>query len=111
MQKPHNVDTAGIVNDSGGGSIGLDGGRHRDRNNNYDNSDACFFQQTVMAVLSCMMDPIGQSSSVRVHYHVLDADENGRSPRHEHFKVNSKSCLHLISKGHYMVRSMKDGDG
>ncbi|KAK7500906.1 hypothetical protein BaRGS_00007786 [Batillaria attramentaria] len=58
-------------------------------------------QQTVLAVLDCMVDSIGQSSHVRVHYHVLEADETGRPPNHPNFDSTSKSCLHLISKGGY----------
>ncbi|KAK7112723.1 transient receptor potential cation channel subfamily V member 5-like [Littorina saxatilis] len=55
-------------------------------------------QQTVLAVLDCMVDAIGQSSHVRVHYHVLEADEKGRPPNHPEFEPTSRSCLHLISK-------------
>ncbi|PVD38681.1 hypothetical protein C0Q70_01301 [Pomacea canaliculata] len=58
-------------------------------------------QQTVLAVLDCMVDAIGQSGHVRVHYHVLEADEMGRPPNHPDFDSTSKSCLHLISKGGY----------
>ncbi|XP_076455507.1 transient receptor potential cation channel subfamily V member 1-like [Babylonia areolata] len=58
-------------------------------------------QQTALAVLDCMIDPIGQSGHVRVHYHVLEADENGRAPNHDEFIPTSKSCLHLISQGGY----------
>ncbi|KAK7094122.1 hypothetical protein V1264_007787 [Littorina saxatilis] len=58
-------------------------------------------KQTVLSVLSCMMDPLGDSSSVRVHYHALDADEEGRDPKHKHFNKDSRSCLHLMSKGQH----------
>ncbi|KAL8563025.1 hypothetical protein ACOMHN_065346 [Nucella lapillus] len=58
-------------------------------------------QQTVLAVLDSMVDPIGQSGHVRVHYEVLETDEKGRPPDHKDFAPTSKSCLHLISKGGY----------
>jgi hypothetical protein len=65
---------------------------------------ACvFMQQTVLAVLDCMIDTIGQSGHVRVYYNVLEADEHGRPPSHPDFLQTSKSCLHLISKGGYKV--------
>ncbi|XP_067674402.1 transient receptor potential cation channel subfamily V member 1-like isoform X2 [Haliotis asinina] len=57
--------------------------------------------QTVLGVLDCMMDPIGDSGHMRVFYHVLEADEFGRSPRHPSFGSNSKSCLHVIAKEGY----------
>nr|KAG5709488.1 hypothetical protein BaRGS_023170 [Batillaria attramentaria] len=58
-------------------------------------------QQTVLAVLDCMVDAIGQSGHVRVHYHVLEADAKGRPPNHRDFSPTSRSCLHLIAKGGY----------
>ncbi|KAL8625269.1 hypothetical protein ACOMHN_030027 [Nucella lapillus] len=58
-------------------------------------------QQTVLSVLDCMIDTIGQSGHVKVYYHVLDADANGRAPSHPDFNPASRSCLHLISKGGY----------
>ncbi|XP_076459745.1 transient receptor potential cation channel subfamily V member 6-like isoform X2 [Babylonia areolata] len=58
-------------------------------------------QKTALAVLDCMMDRVGQSGHVMVHYHVLEADESGRTPSHEEFSADSRSCLHLISKGGY----------
>ena len=61
--------------------------------------------QTVLAVMDCMIDTIGQSGHVRVYYHVLESDEMGRAPTHPEFTQHSKSCLHLISKGGYKVRS------
>ncbi|XP_046573251.1 uncharacterized protein LOC124281267 [Haliotis rubra] len=57
--------------------------------------------QTALGVLDCMMDPIGDSGHMRVFYHVLEADEFGRSPRHPSFGSNSKSCLHVIAKEGY----------
>ncbi|XP_071113463.1 transient receptor potential cation channel subfamily V member 1-like [Haliotis cracherodii] len=57
--------------------------------------------KTALGVLDCMMDPIGDSGHMRVFYHVLEADEFGRSPRHPSFGSNSKSCLHVIAKEGY----------
>ncbi|XP_071114482.1 transient receptor potential cation channel subfamily V member 1-like [Haliotis cracherodii] len=56
-------------------------------------------QHAAMGVLDCMMDPIGDTGHVRVFYHVLEADEEGRPPTHQDFEDESKSCLNLIAKG------------
>ncbi|XP_041352022.1 uncharacterized protein LOC121370686 isoform X2 [Gigantopelta aegis] len=55
--------------------------------------------KSVMGILDCMIDPIGKTGHVRVFYHLLESDEHGRTPHHPEFSSNSKSCLHLISKG------------
>ncbi|XP_067674667.1 transient receptor potential cation channel subfamily V member 6-like [Haliotis asinina] len=56
-------------------------------------------QHAAMGVLDCLMDPIGDTGHVRVFYHVLEADEEGRPPTHKDFDDESKSCLNLIAKG------------
>ncbi|BFZ24803.1 hypothetical protein BsWGS_27842 [Bradybaena similaris] len=58
-------------------------------------------QESALAVLDCMIDRIGQTSHMKVYYHILEADEKGRPPSHAKFEPNSKSCLHLISKEGY----------
>ncbi|CAG5123685.1 unnamed protein product, partial [Candidula unifasciata] len=58
-------------------------------------------QESALAVLDCLADRIGQTSHMRIYYHILEADEKGRPPSHPKFEPNSKSCLHLISKEGY----------
>lgn len=58
-------------------------------------------QQTALSVLDCMVDRIGQTDHARVYYHVLDADDKGRTPVHPKFDSSTRSCLHLISKEGY----------
>ena len=67
--------------------------------------------EAALALLDCMLDKVGQTGHVRVFYHVLEADDKGRSPAHPDFDKNSRSCLHLISREsygdiifHYVVR-------
>ncbi|XP_055954336.1 transient receptor potential cation channel subfamily V member 3 isoform X3 [Patella vulgata] len=55
-------------------------------------------ERTALGVLDCMIDPVGDSGHVQVFYHVLEADEHGRSPHQEDFDSTSKSCLQLMSK-------------
>ncbi|XP_062600338.1 transient receptor potential cation channel subfamily V member 5-like [Saccostrea cucullata] len=55
-------------------------------------------ENTVMAILDCMIDPVSPSGDVCVHYNVLEADENGRVPKDSNFNPRSKSGLQIIAK-------------
>ena len=66
--------------------------------------EICSLQQTVQAILHCMIDAIGQSGQVEVYYNVLEMDESGRPPDHRDFVPTAKSSLHVIAKGGYTVK-------
>jgi len=51
-----------------------------------------------------MIDQVSPSGHVRVHYHVLEADNQGRSPEQKDFDRHSKSPLQVIAKGGNKVK-------
>ncbi|XP_062579307.1 uncharacterized protein LOC134241264 [Saccostrea cucullata] len=55
-------------------------------------------ENTVMAILDCMIDPVSPSGDVCVYYNVLEADESGRVPKDSNFNPRSKSGLQKIAK-------------
>ena len=63
-------------------------------------------QDTVLAVLDTMLEPIpGKQNTYVVYYSILDGDECGRTPVDPQFDSNTKSCLQKIAKSNDRVRT------
>ena len=61
-------------------------------------------QDTVLAVLDTMLEPIpGEQNSYVIYYSILDGDEDGRSPVDPNFNSSTKSCLQKIAKSNNKV--------
>lgn len=60
----------------------------------------------MLAVLDCLIDHINPSGHITVYYHLLDSDENGRSPIQNGFNKNSKTPFQIIAKSGDKVESV-----
>ncbi|XP_065839643.1 transient receptor potential cation channel subfamily V member 1-like [Oscarella lobularis] len=56
-------------------------------------------QDTIMAVLDCMIEPIEERPGwFRLYYQILDGDSAGRSPKDDRFCKDNQSCLQIIAR-------------
>ena len=55
-------------------------------------------QNTILAVLDCLIEPQSPSGHLTIYYHILESDENGRTPNQDGFNNKSKSPLQIIAK-------------
>lgn len=55
-----------------------------------------------------MIDPLGESESIRAHYYVLEADEKGRPPGDPLFEKKDWSAFQIIAKRGDKVNSQTD---
>lgn len=55
-------------------------------------------QNTILAVLDCLIEPQIPSGHLIIYYHILESDEKGRTPKQKSFNKKSKSPLQIIAK-------------
>ncbi|XP_076077977.1 uncharacterized protein LOC143048275 isoform X1 [Mytilus galloprovincialis] len=55
-------------------------------------------QKTILAVLDCLIEEQLPSCNMTVYYHILESDEEGRTPIQDGFNKESKTPLQMIAK-------------
>ncbi|XP_076077980.1 uncharacterized protein LOC143048275 isoform X3 [Mytilus galloprovincialis] len=55
-------------------------------------------EKTILAVLDCLIEEQLPSCNMTVYYHILESDEEGRTPIQDGFNKESKTPLQMIAK-------------